>query len=106
MSCKLKNIPGIVIKCTDKRYFSYKASHYIVTFKSDTPEHVIEQEAKKVEESGATIKHRYNAAIKGFSVEVPDSQINALSLTSEHINHIEADGVVTTQGQSLLKGSN
>lgn len=78
------------------------ASHYIVTFKSDTPEDVIEAEAKKVEESGATIKHRYNAAIKGFSVEVPDDSVSSLSLTSPHINFIEADGVVTTQGQSLL----
>lgn len=78
------------------------ASHYIVTFKSDTPADVIEKEAKKVEESGATIKHRYNAAIKGFSVEVPDDSVNALSLTSPHIDLIEADGQVTTQGKSLL----
>ncbi|CAO3636698.1 unnamed protein product [Mucor hiemalis] len=79
------------------------SSNYIVTFKHDTPEDVIEQEAKKVEQSGCTIKHRYNAAIKGFSVEVPDDSVQTLSLTSPHIQGVEADGVVTTQGKALLQ---
>jgi hypothetical protein len=76
---------------------------YIVTFKHDTPENVIEEQIKAAEASGATIKHRYNAAIKGFSVEVPDSSVNSLSLDHPHVENIEADGTVTTQGKALLK---
>lgn len=78
------------------------ASNYIVTFKRDTPDDVIEKEAKKVEDSGCTIKHRYNAAIKGFSVEVPDEHVSTLSFQGDHFQGVEADGEVTTQGQALL----
>lgn len=78
------------------------ASNYIVTFKKDTPDEVIEEEAKKIEQSGATIKHRYNAAIKGFSVEVPDETVSTLSFKGDHFQGVEADGEVTTQGQALL----
>lgn len=79
------------------------ASNYIVTFKKDTPDHVIEEEVKKVEQSGCTIKHRYNAAIKGFSVEVPDEHVSTLSFKGDHVNGVEADGEVTTQGKALLQ---
>lgn len=78
------------------------ASTFIVTFKNDTPDDIIEQQIKAAEASGAKIIHRYNSAIKGFSVEVPDESVSALSLRSPHIDSIEADGEVTTQGQSLL----
>lgn len=78
------------------------ASQYIVTFKRDTPESVIEEKIKEVEASGAKITHRYNAAIKGFSVEVPDECVSSLSLQTDDVVGIEADGLVTTQGKALL----
>ncbi|KAI7867271.1 hypothetical protein BDF14DRAFT_1881890 [Spinellus fusiger] len=78
------------------------SSSYIVSFKKDTPDSVIDAEIAKVEASGATIKDRYRSAIKGFSVEVPDSIVNSLSFDQEHVNFVEADGEVTTQGQSLI----
>ncbi|ORX43697.1 hypothetical protein DM01DRAFT_1340655 [Hesseltinella vesiculosa] len=81
------------------------ASTYIVTFNKDTPDEVIEQHAKETEAAGATIKHRYNSAMKGFSVEVPDDIVSALSFDSPHINFVEPDGEVTTQGKSLLKST-
>lgn len=76
---------------------------YIVRFAHDTPDSVIEKQIKDAEASGATIKHRYNAAIKGFSVEVPDDSVSSLSLEHDKIEAIEADGTVTTQGKALLK---
>ncbi|OBZ82723.1 hypothetical protein A0J61_09226 [Choanephora cucurbitarum] len=79
------------------------SSQYIVTFKRDTPSEIIEQKIKEVEASGATITHRYDSAIKGFSVAVPDDAVNTLSFEHEHITGVEADGEVTTQGKSLLK---
>ncbi|KAI8978954.1 hypothetical protein BDB01DRAFT_798723 [Pilobolus umbonatus] len=79
------------------------SSTYIVTFKKDTPQDVIDKQIADVEASGATVKHRYNSAIKGFSVEVPDDVINACSLSSPHIDGIEADGEVTTLGQKFIK---
>ncbi|CDS02786.1 hypothetical protein LRAMOSA00190 [Lichtheimia ramosa] len=80
-------------------------SNYIITFKKDTPDDVLEAKAKEIEASGAKIKHRYNAALKGFSVEVPDASIQAVSTmtNSEHVDGVEADGEVTTQGAALLK---
>ncbi|KAI9364033.1 hypothetical protein BD770DRAFT_379123 [Pilaira anomala] len=78
------------------------SSSYIVTFKSDTPQDVIDAQIKQVEDSGCKITHRYNAAIKGFSVEVPDEHVSTLSFSSPHLNGVEADGEVTTQGKALL----
>lgn len=81
---------------------AYNVASYIVTFKSDTPQDVIDAKAKEVEQSGAEITHRYTAAIKGFSVKVPDTVVSTLSFESPHLNGVEADGEVTTQGRSLL----
>ncbi|KAI8065854.1 hypothetical protein BC940DRAFT_68039 [Gongronella butleri] len=77
------------------------SSHYIVTFKKTTPDDVIEKHIKDSQDAGCTIKHRYNAAIKGYSVEVPDDSLHALAV-NEHVNFIEADGEVSTQGQAKL----
>lgn len=78
------------------------SSTFIVTFKNGTPDDVIEQHIQKSEASGAIIKHRYNAGIKGYSVEIPDNTVSALSFDHPDIDAVEADGEVTTQGQSLL----
>ncbi|KAL0073954.1 hypothetical protein J3Q64DRAFT_1779852 [Phycomyces blakesleeanus] len=79
------------------------SSSYIVTFKKGTPQEIIDAEAKKVEETGATITHRYNSAIHGYAVSVPDSIVSSLSLANEHVDGVEADGEVSTLGQSLLQ---
>ncbi|KAL1932177.1 hypothetical protein VTP01DRAFT_9233 [Rhizomucor pusillus] len=78
------------------------SSHYIVTFKKDTPDDVIEKHIAQTEASGAKVKHRYNSAIKGYSVEVPDDAVSTLSFKHEDVEYVEADGEVTTQGKALL----
>jgi hypothetical protein len=83
--------------------FLFFLATYIVTFKKDTPDSVIEDKIKEVESAGSTVGHRYNSAIKGFSVEVPDESVSTLSFDSEHIAGVEADGQVSTQGKALLK---
>jgi hypothetical protein len=81
------------------------ASNYIVTFKKGTPASVIDEQAKKAEEAGATIKHRYTSAILGYAVSVPDGAINAFDASHPDVDFVEADGEVTTQGQTLLSGN-
>lgn len=89
-----------------KRYIysslSKSASSYIVSFKRDTPQDVIDAEKKRVQDTGAIIKHEYNTAIKGFSVEVPDNIVTSLSFDHPQVDYVEADGEVTTQGKALL----
>ncbi|KAI9304253.1 hypothetical protein BJ944DRAFT_203006 [Cunninghamella echinulata] len=78
------------------------SSTFIVAFKSGTPPELIEEHIKATESSGGKVGHRYNSAIKGYSVEVPDNVVNALSLNAPYVEYIEADGEVTTQGKALL----
>ncbi|KAI8099414.1 uncharacterized protein BX664DRAFT_354834 [Halteromyces radiatus] len=78
-------------------------SNYIVTFKADTPQQVIDEHIKQAEAAGATIKHRYQSAIRGYSVSVPDDAVTALDNTHPQLDFIEPDGEVTTQGQTYLK---
>jgi hypothetical protein len=53
------------------------------------------------------VVQKYDSALKGISVEVPDSGISTMStsLGDEHVAGIEADGEVTTQGKVLLGGA-
>ncbi|KAI7886794.1 hypothetical protein K492DRAFT_189895 [Lichtheimia hyalospora FSU 10163] len=80
------------------------SSNYIITYPNDTPDHVLEAKATAIEASGAKIKHRYNAAIKGFAVEVPDASVSAMGevKADPDVTNMEADGEVSTQGQALL----
>ncbi|CAO3624586.1 unnamed protein product [Cunninghamella blakesleeana] len=77
-------------------------SSYIVAFKRGTAPEVIEAEKARVIATGAKIKHEYNAAIIGFSVEVPDDIVSALSFDHPELEYVEADGEVSAQGESLL----
>ncbi|KAG0163476.1 hypothetical protein DFQ28_011486 [Apophysomyces sp. BC1034] len=77
------------------------SSSYIVTFKKDTPNDVIEEHIKQTEAGGAEVTHRY-PAIKGYAVKVPDDVVSTTSFTGPHIEMVEADGEVTTQGALLL----
>ncbi|KAI8366639.1 uncharacterized protein BYT42DRAFT_587317 [Radiomyces spectabilis] len=79
------------------------SSSVIVTFKFDTPDAVIEEHVRATEANGGIIKHRYNAAIKGYSVEIPDDAVQSFSFDDAAIDAVEADGELTTQGQSLLR---
>lgn len=80
---------------------------FIITFKKDTPNTVIEAKVKQVEEAGGKVVQKYDSALKGISFEVPDSGISTMStsLGDEHVAGIEADGEVTTQGKVLLGGA-
>ncbi|KAG2184751.1 hypothetical protein INT43_000664 [Umbelopsis isabellina] len=78
------------------------SSNFIVTFKKDTPQDVIDQHMEEAKSKGCDIKHVYKSSIKGYSVSVPDDSVGALS-THDKIDAIEADGEVTTQGSKLLK---
>lgn len=77
-------------------------SNFIVTFKKDTPQDVIDKHIEEAKSKGCTIKHVYKTSLKGYSVSVPDDAVNALS-AHEQVDAIEADGEVTTQGAKLLK---
>ncbi|KAI8991067.1 hypothetical protein BDF20DRAFT_831148 [Mycotypha africana] len=85
-----------------RRTTAMSSSTYIVTFARDTADDVIDKHIKEAEQSGCTIKHRYNSAMKGYSVEVPDDSVRSLSFNHPNIQSVEADGEVTTQGKSLL----
>ncbi|KAE8355288.1 hypothetical protein BDV28DRAFT_129275 [Aspergillus coremiiformis] len=67
---------------------------YNVTLKKDSPPEELEKAKDKARSQGGTIKHEYTL-IKGFTVEYPDDQVNALEST-DHI-HVEQDGEITTQ---------
>ncbi|KAI8582311.1 hypothetical protein K450DRAFT_228376 [Umbelopsis ramanniana AG] len=78
------------------------SSTFIVTFKRDTPQDVIDKHMEEAKSKGCKINHVYKTTTKGYSVEVPDDAVNSLSM-HENIVAIEADGEVTTQGKALLK---
>ncbi|KAH8554689.1 hypothetical protein BGW37DRAFT_480685 [Umbelopsis sp. PMI_123] len=79
------------------------SSKFIVTFKKDTPQNVIDEHIEQAKAKGATVNHVYKTTIKGYSVSIPDDAVNALSLDHPQITAVEADGEVTTQGKTLLK---
>ncbi|KAI8913835.1 hypothetical protein PhCBS80983_g04375 [Powellomyces hirtus] len=79
---------------------SAKTGSYIVVFKPDTPDHVIEKAAKDVEASGGKIGHRYDSTMKGFSATVPDQVITTFQ-AHENLDYIEADGEVTAYAKSV-----
>ncbi|KAI7853064.1 hypothetical protein BDC45DRAFT_512189 [Circinella umbellata] len=77
-------------------------SSYIVTFKKDTPDEVIDSEVQKAKDSGANVTNVYKSALRGYAVTVPDDLVSSFSLKHDNVENIEADGEVTTQGKALL----
>ncbi|KAJ5125620.1 hypothetical protein N7448_004939 [Penicillium atrosanguineum] len=67
---------------------------YNVTLKEESPLEELEKAKQDAQAKGGVIKHEYSL-IKGFTVEYPDDQVNALE-SSEHI-HVEEDSKVSTQ---------
>ncbi|KAF8933100.1 hypothetical protein BGZ47_011024 [Haplosporangium gracile] len=78
-------------------------SKVIVVFKQDTPAAEIEAAVKDVESKGGKITHRYDAALLGFSAEMPDVSVSSLN-SHPHVNYIEPDGEVSIYAQKVLSG--
>ncbi|TPX71223.1 hypothetical protein SpCBS45565_g01258 [Spizellomyces sp. 'palustris'] len=94
---------------------------YIVVFKSDTPQEVVDKAAKDVEASGeqtdgsinirllpelnilmslgGTVGHRYDSVMKGFSATLPDNVLTTFE-SHDKVDYIEADGEVSTYAKS------
>ncbi|KAF9336763.1 hypothetical protein BGZ91_009847 [Linnemannia elongata] len=75
----------------------------IVVFKKETPASEIEAAVKDVESKGGKITHRYDAALLGFSAEMPDVSVSSLN-SHKHVDYIEPDGEVSIYAKNLLSG--
>ncbi|KAJ3016729.1 hypothetical protein HKX48_003896 [Thoreauomyces humboldtii] len=67
---------------------------YIVIFKSDTPQDVIDKAAKDVEASGGKVGHKYDTTMKGFAATLPDQTLTTFQ-AHKNLDYIEADGEVS-----------
>ncbi|KAG0314896.1 hypothetical protein BGZ97_008855 [Linnemannia gamsii] len=76
----------------------------IVVFKKDTPMKEIEAACKDVESKGGKITHRYEAALLGFSAEMPDVSVSTLN-SHPHVDYVEPDGEVSIYSKKLLSGN-
>ncbi|CAO3617852.1 unnamed protein product [Cunninghamella blakesleeana] len=68
-------------------------SVYIITFKADTTDDIIETEINKIKAAGVTIKYEY-PIIKGFAVEVPNNISITSTFNSPYIDSVEADSII------------
>ncbi|KAG0277523.1 hypothetical protein BGZ95_005789 [Linnemannia exigua] len=75
----------------------------IVVFKKETPAGEIEAAVKDVESKGGKITHRYDAALLGFSAEMPDVSVSSLN-SHPHVDYVEPDGEVSIYAKNLLSG--
>jgi hypothetical protein len=75
---------------------------FIVTFKDNTPAHVIDAEASKITSNGGSITHRYDGSLLGFAAVIPDNHLNSL-VAHEHVEAVEADGQVSAFASKLLQ---
>ncbi|KAG0378610.1 hypothetical protein BGX24_003327 [Mortierella sp. AD032] len=75
----------------------------IVVFKKETPAAEIEKAVKDVESKGGKITHRYDAALLGFSAEMPDVSVSSLN-SHPHVDYVEPDGEVSIYAKNLLSG--
>lgn len=57
------------------------------------------------EKIGGKITHRYDAALLGFSAEMPDVSVSSLN-SHKHVDYIEPDGEVSIYAKKLLSGDN
>ncbi|KAF9321113.1 hypothetical protein BG003_003610 [Podila horticola] len=73
----------------------------IVVFKAETPASEIEAAVKDCESKGGKITHRYNAALLGFSAEMPDNAVQTLTV-HPHVDYVEPDGPVSIYAKNLL----
>ncbi|KAG0291582.1 hypothetical protein BGZ96_005050 [Linnemannia gamsii] len=73
----------------------------IVVFKKSTPAAEIEAAVKDVQSKGGRVTHRYDAALLGFSAEMPDVAVSTLN-SNTHVDYIETDGEVSIYAKQLL----
>ncbi|KAG0042490.1 hypothetical protein BGZ83_000398 [Gryganskiella cystojenkinii] len=73
----------------------------IVVFKSHTPAAEIEAAIKDCEAQGGKITQRYTSALLGFAAEVPDGNLQTLTV-HPHVDYVEPDGEVSIYGKKLL----
>ncbi|KAF9283819.1 hypothetical protein BGZ68_005080 [Mortierella alpina] len=74
----------------------------IVVFKSGTPASEIENAISNVESQGGNITHRYESALLGFSAELPDSSVMAMT-DNVHVDYVEPDGEVTAYARKAME---
>jgi hypothetical protein len=53
---------------------------------------------------GGKITHRYEAALLGFSAEMPDVSVSTLN-SHPHVDYVEPDGEVSIYSKKLLSGN-
>ncbi|KAJ3093727.1 Golgi SNAP receptor complex member 1, partial [Physocladia obscura] len=70
------------------------ASKVIVVFETGTAADIVEAAAKRIEENGGTIWHRYTTTLTGFAATISDSILPSFT-DDVHIQSIEADGPVS-----------
>lgn len=68
--------------------------HYIVVLDGNTPDSRASEIAQAVAKGKGVVGHRYNFAIKGFSVRMPIQALNGLKHRFPDIDYIEPDMVV------------
>ncbi|KAI9228343.1 MAG: serine proteinase inhibitor IA-1 [Piptocephalis tieghemiana] len=78
---------------------------YIVVFKKDAPQEVIDKMMEDVSTEGGKIEHHYKMTkMRGFSASIPDAFLTNLT-GDQYIETIEPDGEVTTMAKSLGIGA-
>ncbi|KAI8874152.1 hypothetical protein GQ42DRAFT_160013 [Ramicandelaber brevisporus] len=81
-------------KASNTKTASYAGTNnFIVMFKPDTEDKVIDDAVKQIESQNGKIKARYSI-IKGFAAALPSDSFNTLSV-NEHVSTIEPDGIVS-----------
>ncbi|KAJ3186715.1 hypothetical protein HDU85_007535 [Gaertneriomyces sp. JEL0708] len=73
---------------------------YVVAFKADTPQDVIDQAAKDIEAQGGKIGHKYDTVMKGFAATLPDNLLTTFK-AHDKVDYIEADGEVSAYAKTL-----
>ncbi|MGH2749536.1 MAG: S8 family peptidase [Actinomycetota bacterium] len=67
---------------------------YIVVFDKDAPSNAPRSARRNARARGATVHHRYDDALSGFSARLPQRALDALR-NNPHVSYIEADSRVT-----------
>ncbi|KAG0035644.1 hypothetical protein BGZ81_003656 [Podila clonocystis] len=98
----LASAPGTAPSTVPSGANAASSNKVIVVFKAETPASEIEAAVKDCESKGGKVTHRYNAALLGFSAEMPDTAVQTLN-EHPHVDYVEADGPVSIYTKNLLK---
>ncbi|KAG0097145.1 hypothetical protein BGZ93_003337 [Podila epicladia] len=97
----LSSPPGTAPSTTPSGASAASSNKVIVVFKDGTSASDIEAAVKDCESKGGKVTHRYNAALLGFSAEMPDTAVQTLSV-NPRVDYVEADGTVSIYTKNLL----